>query len=257
MKSKKICVGIIILLSIFIVGCQIFKMIKNNDNDYKSEDSLIIANEENQNEIEETEVVNDENAEELIGENVEINAEEQKEETNINESVKETTVNNENVKANSNNATKNNNSTAQKITASTQNKKEIVQQETLPVQEKPVSTTPAVTQPAQTQPTPTPQVENIKPNQTDSYDITKEKDVRNDDMINKIKNVINSNPSSNMLQYGYTIVVDSSIKELTNQFTFTENRVKNMIRYSLGTIKIYAEDHYYDGQFRMTACYIL
>lgn len=248
MKSKKICVGIIILLSIFIVGCQIFKMIKNNDNDYKSEDSLIIANEENQKEIEETEVVNDENPEEQIVENVEINAEEQKEETNINESVKETTANN---------ATKNNNSTAQKTTASTQNKKEIVQQETPPEQEKPVSTTPAVTQPAQTQPTPTPQVENVKPNQTDSYDITKEKDVRNDDMINKIKNVINSNPSSNMLQYGYTIVVDSSIKELTNQFTFTENRVKNMIRYSFGTIKVYAEDHYYNGQFIMTECYIL
>lgn len=76
-------------------------------------------------------------------------------------------------------------------------------------------------------------------------------------MINKIRNVINNNPSSNMEQYGYTIVVDSSIKELTNQFTFTEDRVKNIIKYSSGTIRIYAEDYYSNGQLIMTECYIL
>ena len=35
-----------------------------------------------------------------------------------------------------------------------------------------------------------------------------------------------------MKKYGYNIVVDSSIKNSVNQFTFTENRVKNMIKYS-------------------------
>ena len=44
-------------------------------------------------------------------------------------------------------------------------------------------------------------------------------------MINKIKQVIENNPSSNMQKYGYTIQVDSSIKEMTNQFTYTENKI--------------------------------
>ena len=60
-----------------------------------------------------------------------------------------------------------------------------------------------------------------------------------------------------MKKYGYEIVIDSSIKELTNQFTFTETRVKKNIRYSFGTIRIYAEDYYSNGQLIMTECYIL
>ena len=76
-------------------------------------------------------------------------------------------------------------------------------------------------------------------------------------MINKIKKVIESNPSENMLKFGYSIQIDSSIKSQTNQFTFTESRVLNYIKYSFGTIKIYAEDWYKNGTFTMTACYIL
>ena len=60
-----------------------------------------------------------------------------------------------------------------------------------------------------------------------------------------------------MKKYGYTIVVDSSIKNLTNQFTFTESRVKNAIYYKFGTIRIYAEDYYRNGQLIMTECYII
>ena len=81
--------------------------------------------------------------------------------------------------------------------------------------------------------------------------------VRNEQMIQKIKSVIESNVTEDMKNYGYTIVVDSSIKNLTNQFTFTESRVKNNIRYSFGTIRIYAEDYYSNGQLIMTECYIL
>ena len=84
-----------------------------------------------------------------------------------------------------------------------------------------------------------------------------DKEVRNDIMINKIKKVIESNPSENMLKFGYSIQIDSSIKSQTNQFTFTESRVLNYIKYSFGTIKIYAEDWYKNGAFTMTACYIL
>lgn len=84
-----------------------------------------------------------------------------------------------------------------------------------------------------------------------------EKYIQNDEMINKIKQVIENNVTEYMSMYGYEIVVDSSIKELTNQFTFTETRVKNALRFKLGTIRIYAEDYYKDGQYIMTECYII
>lgn len=76
-------------------------------------------------------------------------------------------------------------------------------------------------------------------------------------MINKIKQVILSNESNYMKQHGYEIVVDSSIKEKTNQFTYTENRVKSYLTYKFGTIRIYAEDYYVNSTLIMTECYIL
>ena len=84
-----------------------------------------------------------------------------------------------------------------------------------------------------------------------------EKYIQNDEMINKIKQVIENTVTEDMSMYGYEIVVDSSIKELTNQFTFTETRVKNALRFKFGTIRIYAEDYYKDGQYIMTECYII
>lgn len=78
----------------------------------------------------------------------------------------------------------------------------------------------------------------------------------NEVMIEKIKNTIEKNVTDDMKKYGYSIVVDSSIKEKTNQFTFTENRVKAAITNRFGTIRIYAEDYYVDGQLIMTECYI-
>lgn len=80
---------------------------------------------------------------------------------------------------------------------------------------------------------------------------------RNDAMITKIKNVIQNNTTEDMRNFGYEIVVDSSIKGLTNQFTYSENRVKNYIRNKFGTIRIYAEDYYCNGEFVMTECYII
>lgn len=91
-------------------------------------------------------------------------------------------------------------------------------------------------------------------------EITKDegpKYVKNDTMINTITQTIKNNETEDMRNFGYNIVVDSSIKSLTNQFTFTENRVINAIRYKFGTIRIYVEDYYYNGQFIMTQCYIL
>lgn len=84
-----------------------------------------------------------------------------------------------------------------------------------------------------------------------------EKYVRNDSMISRIKQVIQNNETQDMKTFGYNIVVDSSIKNQTNQFTFTESRVINAIRLKFGTIRIYAEDFYKNGQLIMTECYIL
>ena len=85
----------------------------------------------------------------------------------------------------------------------------------------------------------------------------KEEYKRNNQMIEKMKNIIQKNETEDMKKYGYEIVVDSSIKEMTNQFTYTEDRVKQKITWKFGTIKIYAEDYYCNGQYIMTECYII
>lgn len=87
--------------------------------------------------------------------------------------------------------------------------------------------------------------------------IKEEKYIKNEEMIEKIKNIITNNESEFMKKYGYEIIVDSSIKELTNQFTFTENRVKSSLQHKFGTIRIYAEDLYINSEFIMTECYII
>ena len=79
----------------------------------------------------------------------------------------------------------------------------------------------------------------------------------NDTMINTIRNVINSNQSEDMKLYGYNIVIDSSIVEDTSQFTYTEQRVIDKIKYKFGTIRIYARDYYNNGQYICTQCYII
>lgn len=79
----------------------------------------------------------------------------------------------------------------------------------------------------------------------------------NDAMINTIKNVINSKQSEDMKLYGYNIVVDRSIVDITSQFTYTEQRVIDKIKYKFGTIRVYARDYYNNGQYICTQCYII
>lgn len=90
--------------------------------------------------------------------------------------------------------------------------------------------------------------ENTAP--TEEYKINEKK-------IAEIRNIINSNPSEDMKLYGYEIVVDSSITEVTTQFTFTEKRVKDKIAWKFGTIRIYAQDFYRNGQYITTECYLI
>ena len=79
----------------------------------------------------------------------------------------------------------------------------------------------------------------------------------NEKKIAEIRNIINSNPSEDMKLYGYEIVVDSSITEVTTQFTFTEKRVKDKIAWKFGTIRIYAQDYYRNGKYITTECYLI
>lgn len=87
--------------------------------------------------------------------------------------------------------------------------------------------------------------------------VIKEEYKENSQMINKIKDIINNNLSEDMKEYGYNIVVDSSIPELTNEFTFTEQRVITKLKYKSGTIRVYARDYYYNGKYVSTQCFII
>lgn len=83
-----------------------------------------------------------------------------------------------------------------------------------------------------------------------------EKYVINEDMITKMKTTIEKKPSTLMQKHGYTVVVDSSITELTNQFTYSDMRLISKLKDSFGTIKIYARDFYIDGEYVSTQCFI-
>lgn len=109
----------------------------------------------------------------------------------------------------------------------------------------------------------TKQVENINTNvkseekKTTEQPVKKEEFKENSNMINTIKNVINNNQSEDMKNYGYNIVVDSSIVDITSQFTYTQQRVIDKIAWKFGTIRIYARDYYCNGQYVWTECFII
>ena len=79
----------------------------------------------------------------------------------------------------------------------------------------------------------------------------------NEKMIDRIKTIIENNETEDMKTYGYEIVPDSTIPELTNEFTFTEQRVINKITWKSGIIRIYARDYYFNGNYISTQCFII
>lgn len=81
--------------------------------------------------------------------------------------------------------------------------------------------------------------------------------VYNAEMTQRIVDIINNNPSEFMKTYGFTVSIDSSIPSLTNQFTFFENRVIEKIQSKFGTIRVYAQDHYLNGEYLFTECFII
>lgn len=237
MNKKKISIVIISVLAFIIIICvALFLYSKNNQNLESSDlpQNEVIPNDvvENTTDIQTAEVQEDNNA---------------------------TTVAEQEESNTSNKPTE----TKPQVASEKQNNK--------PVKTKPKATTQVETKKVETpkntenkstvtSTTETPKKEEIKedskPTQTTTPANT-EKYVRNNEMINKIKSVMQNNESDFMKQYGYNIVVDSSIKAQTNQFTYTENRVKSYITYKFGTIRIYAEDYYVNGNLIMTECYIL
>lgn len=78
----------------------------------------------------------------------------------------------------------------------------------------------------------------------------------NNTKINEMKNIINNNVSADMKEFGYSIVVDPSIVNISNYFTFTEKRVKSKVEDRFGTIKIYARDLFVNGGYAHTECFI-
>ncbi len=79
---------------------------------------------------------------------------------------------------------------------------------------------------------------------------------RNDKYIQKIHNYFTNHESDDMKQYGYKIVIDSSIINQTSGFTYSE---LNMSGYTnkAGTIRIYARDYFLNGNYVETQCFVL
>lgn len=254
MNKKKFCIGILIVLIVFNFIC--FSIIIYSKYQIrlaeKTKNSMLVESFNNEI-IEDNITKNDEIIEDSIIEEPEsIEEIENKEIVEVVEEKNVTTNVTENKpKETPKTTTKSN--TSNKQQASTSNvKKEETTSAKVTETPKPVQENKPVENKAQEQAlvVQTPIVENQSPVKVE------EKYVRNDAMINKIKTIINNNPSEYMKTYGYEIIVDSSIKENTNQFTFTETRVKAYINNTFGTIKIYAEDYYKNGQLIMTECYI-
>ena len=99
--------------------------------------------------------------------------------------------------------------------------------------------------------------EKVSPKETKKENDTLVEEYRvNNIKINEMKNIINNNVSADMKEFGYSIVVDPSIVNLSNYFTFTEKRVKSKVEDRFGTIKIYARDLYVNGGYAHTECFI-
>ena len=236
MNKKKICIVIIGILILIILACILINIftrknisVSNNEKNTIQEENTIALNEivgNNLAVVDENIIKND------VPQDTNISKEEKIKTSNNKETSKETIQNNQKVKSN-----KEQNHKVQVPVTSTEE-----------TQAKPQEN---INNNKEDKPTSVPSQKPVKPEENT------EKYISNDNIINKIKQVIKENETANMKDFGYNIVVDSSIKNQTNQFTYTTNRVINSIKSKFGTIRIYAEDYYKDGNLVMTMCYIL
>ena len=253
MKLKKILIGIIFILSTFIILC--LGLVLKNRYDLKASksfDNQDLAKVKIGESIEEIAAPSEEIIENDQQEELEQSVITEEPETSSIEAITQEVAQQKkssNVQSTKQASSSTSKTTKQETKPQVQEQTQVVEETIVPEAPK-VQETPKVTEEKNESSIPVVVV-------TDEPKEIGEKYVRNDAMINKIKSVIENNPSEYMTTYGYTIVVDSSIKENTNQFTFTETRVKSYIGYKFGTIRIYAEDYYRNGQLIMTECYIL
>ena len=268
---KKVIILIILILILLasIIYLSILKNEKVIESDFKTEDEIILETEDF--EIENIEITPEEFADDTVAkiESVEESKEpEVKQETSINKvTVKEeqkkdfvqkqeiTTDNPKVVEVQKQEQPKTNNQTATEMPKQEQPKQE--------EQSKKEET-------AENNKQETPKQNNQEESKKEENKVEEQEEIKveqekknieeykiNQDMINRIKTIIKNNETEDMKTYGYEIVVDSSIPELTNEFTFTEKRVINKITWSCGIIKIYARDYYYNGNLVSTQCFIL
>lgn len=230
-NKKKLIIGIVIVL-IISISCLLGVLftVKSKtevvENAKDVESSSIITEDDTQEEIEQN--TNSEENKQLENSSNEGNMENETEQTveqsktKNNEKVETSQVESKKSNESENKSTIVNSQPTQSQQPVQNGKPQTVQQGSTssPPKQTTTQTQSSQTQSSQTQPTQTQK----KPEG--------EKYVRNDTMINTIKRVINNNKSENMKTYGYTIQVDPSIKNKTNQFTYTESRVINFIKYS-------------------------
>ncbi len=236
MNKKKICIVIIGVLILIILACILINIftkknisVSNNEKNSIQEENTIAQNEIVENNLA---VVGENIIKNDVPQDTNISKKEKIKTSNNKETSKETIQNNQKVKSN-----KEQNHKVQVPVTSTEE-----------TQAKPQEN---INNNKEDKPTSIPSQKPVKPEENT------EKYIRNDNIINKIKQVIKENETANMKDFGYNIVVDSSIKNQTNQFTYTTNRVINSIKSKFGTIRIYAEDYYKNGNLVMTMCYIL
>lgn len=236
MNKKKICIVIIGVLILIILACILINIftrknisVSNNEKNTIQEENTIAKNEIVGNNLA---VVGENIIKNDVPQDTNISKKEKIKTSNNKETSKETIQNNQKVKSN-----KEQNHKVQVPVTSTEE-----------TQAKPQEN---INNNKEDKPTSIPSQKPVKPEENT------EKYIRNDNIINKIKQVIKENETANMKDFGYNIVVDSSIKNQTNQFTYTTNRVINSIKSKFGTIRIYAEDYYKNGDLVMTMCYIL
>lgn len=235
-----------IILIIFLVICTalgIFFLNKKWTND-----KVVADNKTNTSAISNNEVVSEE--ENMIEEN-KIETIENKTEQETTEQESETIeVDNQAVVETSNKNTSTNKSNTQ----ATKQEQSKTQSESVPAQSN-IQEPQEVVQETQVQEQSSQPVQEPVIPDTPKEDVVEYKE--NTAMINNIKNAINNNVSEDMQTYGYNVVVDSSIVNLTNQFTFSEKRVADKIKSKFGTIRIYARDYYLNGSYVWTECYVI
>lgn len=258
--AKKILIGVVILEIIIIIISAVI-IIKSKY--FKAEENIESQFEEIA-EVEGTEeqTQNEENNSDTNGEEQEeIKIEDKIEEDNSTEQIKidepKTTVqsqvvqNNKNSEnpskitsknTNTNNNINKSNSTSVQTTIETNTKKEEINNPQTVVQNNNTS--------SNTETKKVPEVPETPKTNTVTYKY-------NENMTNKMISVIKANESDYMKEYGYTVVIDESIITLTNQFTYSDQRVKDKLTYKFGQIRVYARDYFVNGEYKWTECYII